>query len=730
MNSGIRTLRGAALAALALSTPVAAQQSAALTVDRIFASPEFRSATMPSVHWLADGLAFVDTRPAEGGGTDIVRIDVATGAVSVLASAATLAVDGTRLEVDGIELSADERRAVISTGTVPIWRRSYRATYYVLDFATKTLTPVSATHQRQMLAKLSPDGRTVAFVADSNIFVTDLATRAERRLTSDASAEVINGTTDWVNEEEFEFWDGYRWSPDSKRIAFWRFDQHRVPEFTLWNQNTLYPTPSPIRYPKAGEPNAVVSIGVVDVATGLRRWVDLGGDSTQYVPRMEWLGPDSLVIQRLPRRQNRVDVLVASATTGRTRTLLTDRDSAYVDVMAQPVWIEGGRRFLWVSDRSGWRQLFLYGRDGRLVRQVTKNGVDILDVAAVDEARGDVYVNVAGPGPTQRQLFRWSLDGRRSARVTSAPGTHTVSIGPGARFMVDEYSSASRPPRAAVVDLRTLSQRRVLASNDTLERRVAALGLRPLEFLKVPMPDGTLLDGWRIAPATFDSTKRYPVLLYVYGGPAAPTVNDAWGGSRYLWHQMLAQHGYIVMSVDNRGAAWRGREFRKVTQLHLGEHESRDQIDAARWLARQRWVDGARIGIWGWSYGGYMSALSAFTGGSVFKAAIAVAPVTDWRLYDTIYTERYMWLPGENAAGYAASAPLTHVGGLTANFLLVHGLTDDNVHAQNAIQLVDRLITARKPFELMLYPTGKHGISASNTPHLYDLLTRFVLEKL
>ena len=722
-------LRAALGAALVLAVPAAAQETA-LTVDRIFASPEFRSAPMPSVHWLADGLSFVDTRPANGGGTDIVRVDVATGAVSVMVDAAMLAVGGARLDVDGIELSADERRAVISTDVAHIWRRSYRATYYVLDFATKALTPVSTAHTLQMLAKLSPDGRMVAFVADSDLFVTDLATGAERRLTSDASAEVINGTTDWVNEEEFEFWDGYRWSPDSKRIAFWRFDQHRVPTFTLWNQNTLYPTASPIRYPKAGEPNAVVTIGVVDVASGKRRWVDLGGDSTQYVPRMEWLGADSLVIQRLPRRQNRVDVLLASATTGKTRTLLTDRDSAYVDVMAQPVWIEGGRRFLWVSDRSGWRQLYLYGRDGKLVRQLTKNGVDVLDVAGVDEARGDVYVNVAGPGPTQRQLFRWSLDGRRSARVTTAPGTHSVSIGPGARFMVDEHTAASRPARATVVDLRTLAERRVLADNDALEKKVGALGLRPLEFIKVPMPDGTLLDGWRIAPAGFDSTKKYPVLLYVYGGPAAPTVNDSWGGTRYLWHQLLAQHGYVVVSVDNRGAAWRGRDFRKVTQLHLGRHESRDQIDAARWLARQRWVDGARIGIWGWSYGGYMSSLSAFTGGSVFKAAIAVAPVTDWRLYDTIYTERYMWLPQENAAGYAEGAPLTHVDGLTANFLLVHGLTDDNVHAQNSIQLITRLIAARKPFELMFYPTGAHGISASNTPHLYDLLTRFVLEKL
>ena len=375
---------GAAVPALLLLATSAAAQDNALTVDRIFASAEFRSAPMPSVHWLADGLSFVDTRPAAGGGTDIVRVDVATGAVSVMVDAATLAVGGTRLDVDGIELSADERRAVISTGVAHIWRRSYRATYYVLDFATKALTPVSTAHRLQMLAKLSPDGRLVAFVADSDLFVTDLATGAERRLTSDASAEVINGTTDWVNEEEFEFWDGYRWSPDSKRIAIWRFDQHRVPTFTLFDQNTLYPTSHPIRYPKAGEPNAVVTIGVVDVAIGKRRGIDLGGDSTQYVPRMEWLGADSLVIQRLPRRQNRVDVLLASATTGKTRTLLTDRDSAYVDVMAQPVWIEGGRRFLWVSDRSGWRQLYLYGRDGKLVRQLTKNGVDVLDVTSPD----------------------------------------------------------------------------------------------------------------------------------------------------------------------------------------------------------------------------------------------------------------------------------------------------------------------------------------------------------
>jgi dipeptidyl-peptidase-4 len=448
---------------------------------------------------------------------------------------------------------------------------------------------------------------------------------------------------------------------------------------------------------------------------------------------MEWAGADSVIVQRMPRKQNRVDLLMLSAATGQGRTVLTDRDSAYVDVEGDAlVMLDGGERFLWRSDRSGWRQIYLFDRAGRQLAQITQDGMDVLEVAAVDEKRGEVYVVAAAPTPSQRQLYRVSLRARRApVRVTTQPGSHAPTIGPGARWMVDVHSTASQPATATLYELPSGRQVRALADNAKLRATLSALAVRAPEFFSVPMPDGTKLDAYRIVPANFDSTRKHPVLMYVYGGPASPTVNDSWGGSRYLWHQLLAQQGYVVVSVDNRGAAWRGRDFRKVTQYHLGMRESQDQIDAAKWLARQPWVDGARIGMWGWSYGGFMSAMSAFRGGELFRAALAVAPVTDWRLYDTIYTERFMWTPQENAEGYRESAPLAHAAGLTASFLVVHGTGDDNVHAQNTTQLANALQAAGKPFQMMLYPNRTHSISGGNTQaHLYDMMTRFVKERL
>jgi dipeptidyl-peptidase-4 len=435
----------------------------------------------------------------------------------------------------------------------------------------------------------------------------------------------------------------------------------------------------------------------------------------------------------MPRRQNQVDVLMASAATGRTRLVLTERDSAYVDVEDEGMrWINGDRQFLWRSDRSGWRQIYLYDRSGRLVRQVTRDGADVLGVAGVDEARGELYVTAAAPTPVQRQVFRYSLrTPGPGQQVTRQPGTHALSIGRGARFAVDRYSTAAQPTTVTLYELPAMTARRVLVDNAAAKQALAASGARPPEFFQLPLADGTRLDAFRIVPPDFDPAKKYPVLMYVYGGPASPTVSDAWGGTRELWHQSLAADGYVVVSVDNRGAAWRGTAFRKITQHRLGQIESQDQLDATRWLAAQPWVDPARVGIWGWSYGGYMTALTAARGGRLFKAAIAVAPVVDWGLYDTIYTERFMWTPQQNPEGYRRGAVLGYLDGLTARLLLVHGTGDDNVHPQNSIQLADRLQEAGKPFYMLLYPNRTHSISGGNASyHLYSSMSRFVNENL
>ena len=757
------TLLAAAL--VGVSLPLAAQQPVArgdtsLTIDAIFRRGDFASARLPSVHWLKDGRSYLDLEPNAAGGTDIVRVDVVSGASRVIADAkAIVGETGVPIEIEEITLSGDESKALLFHNSVPVWRANTRGVFHVLDFTTGKVIAVGRTNATktapgdtaqqpalgkrnepnflaeplrtglQMFAKFSPDGKQVAFVSDNDLYSTTLATGVTRRLTTDGSADIINGTTDWVYEEELDLRDAFRWSPDSKRIAYWRFDQSAVKSFPLVDEMTLYPTVFALRYPKAGERNSRVRVGVMTVATAKTTWMETGPDTGVYIPRMEWAGNDSVTIERLPRKQNRVDMLLASASTGGVRTLFTDTDSAYVDVQ-DILWINNGRQLLWLSDRSGWRQIFSFDRSGRQSRQLTQNGMDVISISAVDETRGEVYFVAAAPTPTQRQVYAASLTKAAVRRVTQDAGTHTITIGPGARWAVDRHSTANSPNTASVYELPSFTKRRVIADDASLRARIAALGMRT-EFFQLPMPDGTKLDAMRIVPTSFDSTANHPVLMYVYGGPASPTVSDAWGGSRELWHMMLAQRGYVVVSVDGRGSAWRGRDFRKITQYRLGMRETQDQIDAAKWIGAQRWADASRIGIWGWSFGGYMAAMGTMVGGNVFRLGLAVAPVTDWRLYDTIYTERMMWTPQANAAGYEETAPQSHVAGLTARFMLVYGTRDDNVHPQNSVQLANRLEAAGKQFQMLLYPNLTHSIGgASVQGHLYGSFTRFILENL
>jgi dipeptidyl-peptidase 4 len=715
------------LVALLTLSSVSAAQDARITIDRIFHRGDFRGAALPTVRWLSDGHSYVDIRPDSAGRTDIVRVDVASGATTVLASGAALG-----FTVEDVTPNADASKLLLFHNSVRVWRTNTRGVYHVFDVAAKRLIAISQRPGLQMFAKFSPDARQVAFGRDNNLFVADLATGDERQLTSDGSADVINGTTDWVYEEELGLRDAFRWSPDGKRIAYWRFDQSQIPTYALLDDSTLYPRVLSLRYPKAGERNSSVKFGVLDVASAQTHWLDVGPDTGIYIARAEWSTPDSLMIERLPRRQNQLDVLMVNATTGASRTVLTERDSAYVNV-EEPRWLDDGKQFLWLSDRDGWRQLYLYDRSGRVVRQVTADGADILGLVGVDTKAGTVYVTAASPNPTQRQVFRYSLKGGASTltRLTQSPGAHAMTIAPGARYAIDVHSTLADPPTATVYTLPAMTPGKTLVDNAALRSRLGSLGLRAPDFIHVPASDGTQLDGYRLAPPAFDSTHKYPVLMFVYGGPAAPTVVDQWGGRNYLWHEMLAEMGYVVVSVDNHGAAWRGREFRKMTQYHLGLRESQDQIDVARWLGSQSWGDATRIGIWGWSYGGYLTSLTAERGGPVFKMAIAVAPVTDWRLYDSIYTERYMWTPEDNAAGYDSSSVQNHVAGLRARLLLVHGTGDDNVHPQNSIQYAADLEAAGKPFYMLLYPNRTHAISGGNSQaHLFESLTQFVRDQL
>src|SRR6184192_871411 len=716
----------AVCAVIAFVEPLAAQgvQAPPLTVHAIWGSREYAS-DLVDITWMKDGKAYTTIEQDASGNTDLYQVDALTGTKQLLVRGADLVPPGggKPIVIEEYRFSGDGSKLLLFTNSARVWRQNTKGTFYVWDLAGKRLGPVSARPGYQQFAKFSPDGRKVGFVRDHNLYVTDLDTGAETALTTDGGENVINGTSDWVYEEELDLRDAFRWSPDGRRVAFWRLDQSAIRPFYLVDHDSLYPALVPVRYPKAGTTNSTVKIGVTEVATGRTSWVDLGSDKDVYVAAMDFAdSPQELWLTRLNRHQNRLDLMLADATTGAARVIMSDSDSAWVDAN-QPRWIAGGRQFLFVSEREGYDQVYLFNRDGSLVRRVTPGGWDVFELIGVDEQSKALYFTGAIDGPLGRPLLRVGLDGTGLTRISTEPGTHAVEFDPTFTRYVDTYSRAGVPP---VQTLRRANGTlvRTVADNAKLAAKVTALGLHRPEFLTVPTADGVQLNAWIIKPNGFDASRRYPLLMNVYGGPGSQTVTDSWGGANYLWHQLLARDGYLVASVDNRGTGGRGARFMKMTYLHLGRYETADQIAAARWFAGQTFVDPDRIGIWGWSYGGYMASRSMFLGRGVFKAALVVAPVTDWRFYDTIYTERYMRTPEENASGYDESASLAYADSLKGSLLLVHGTGDDNVHFQNSVRLVERLEGAGKQFDMRIYPNKTHAIAGGNTrENLYGLFT-------
>lgn len=708
-------------------------QESTLSVDSIWGSQHFSSSTI-AVRWVPDGNYYTETTANPDGGRDFVRVNAATGESEVLISGPQLVLDGESdpLTIESYQFSADGSRLLIFTNSVRVWRANTKGEFYVWDFSTARLMRTTHRDELQQFAKFSPDGNQVGFVSDNNLFVMDLRTGVETQVTSDGNENIINGTSDWVYEEELGLRDAFRISPDGRHVAFWRLDQTVIEPFYLIDETSLYPELSAVRYPKAGVENSEVRIGVTDLAgegvTGVT-WVDLGTESDIYVAQMGFVTDDELWLTRLNRHQNRIDLMLVDVNTGASRVVMTDSDEAWVDAQT-PTWIDGGRKFLYLSERDGYQHIYLFNREGSLERQLTSGEWDVRQLIGVDEENDVVYFISSADSPMERQLYRVGLNGRNSRRVSEGRGTHAVSFSPTYEYYVDSYSTITTP---TVQTLRNSNGDlvRVLAENETLRERVEELRLSDPEFITIPNRNGYDLNAFLIKPPDFDPSRTYPVLMYVYGGPGSQTVVDRWGGSRYLWHQMLAAQGYIVVSVDNRGTGGRGRDFKKLTYLNLGVAESDDQIAAAEYLASMPYVDGSKIGIWGWSYGGYMSSLSLFRGADVFRAAVAVAPVADWRLYDTIYTERYMRTPQENAQGYDVGAPITYADRLRGNFLVIHGTGDDNVHLQNTTQLIHALEEANRQFDMRLYPNKTHSIAGGTTRvNLYAYMTDWLWRNL
>lgn len=727
--------------------PAQAQLPAAVdtALHTIFASRTYLGDRAAPARWRDDGSHYTTLEPTGNGSTavGIVEYSAADGSRKVLVPAEMLRPQGSDapLPVEGYTWSKDGSHLLIFTNSKKVWRENTRGDFWVLNMRTRVLHRVGANTEPStlMFAKFSPDGSHVAYVHAGDLYVEPTDGGASTRLTSDATRTLVNGMSDWVYEEEFSLRDGFRWSPDSRHIAFWQFDMSGVRNFTLINDtDSLYPVTKEIQYPKAGTTNSAVRVGVVDVGGGPVVWARLAGDPRQnYVPWMEWADPAHVVIQHMNRLQNTDDLLLANIATGEPRNLLTERDSTWVNVVDDFAWLDRGQKFLWTSERDGWRHVYVGSRATGALQLVTPGAYDVISVAGVDEPHGWLYVIASPTNATQRYLYRVSLV-RPGApvRITPAtlPGTNSYSLSPNAQWAVHTYSTFDTPPVTDVVALPAHRSARTLVTNAALKSAVASLVQPPVEFFKVGVSDGATLDGWMLRPRNFDPHKKYPILVQVYGEPAAQTVVDRWGGSGMLWHRMLADLGYIVVSFDNRGTpAPKGREWRKVIYGAIGPMSSREQADAVRAFARTRpYADSSRVAIWGWSGGGSSTLNAMFRFPDVYKVGMAVAPVADQRLYDTIYEERYVGLPSTNAHGYDVGSPINFAQGLRGKLLVVHGSGDDNVHYQGTERLVNRLVSLGKEFDMMVYPNRTHCIceGAGTTLHVYSLLTRYLLTNL
>lgn len=745
----MRRIVSLTIAVLLLPMASAAAQQLPAPVDsmmhRLFASREFAGQRFGPARWIEEGAAYTTVERSEEveGASDIVRYETATGNRSVLVSASALIPEGdsTALGFDNYVWSPDNSRLLLFTNTERVWRQNSRGDYWVLDRNSGRLQQLGgdADQSTLMYAKFSPQGDRVAYVMKGDIYVERLSDGNITRLTTGADSLHVNGMSDWVYEEEFGLSDGFRWSPDGERIAFWHFDMTGVGTFLLINDtDSLYPFVIPIQYPKAGTTNSAVTAGVVSARGGEITWLDVPGDPRDdYLPWMEWAGEDEVMIQRVNRRQNTIDFLLASAANGDARTLFVERDSAWVDLVGEVPQLDGGGQLLWTSERDGWRRAYQVDRSRGSARRVTTGNFDMISVSHVDEDGGWLYYIAAPEAPTQRFLYRSRLNGRgQPERVTpaSAGGTHSYSISPNAKWALHSWSDFDTPSVTELVALPSHRVVRTLVANDTLKARVAPFVASKGTFFRVPVSEGVELDGWMIRPTDFDSTRKYPVLMYVYGEPAGQTVKDQWMGTSRLWYQAIADLGYIVASVDNRGTpSPRGREWRKVIYGAVGELGTREQADAVRTLTRTRgYLDSTRVAIWGWSGGGTSTLNAMFRYPDVYQVGMSVAPVPDQRLYDTIYQERYMGTPQDNLEGYKRGSPIWHAEGLEGSLLVVHGSGDDNVHYQGTERLVNRLVELGKQVDLMVYPNRSHCIceGRGTSLNVYSLVTRYLLTHL
>ena len=633
--------------------------------------------------------------------------------------------------IDSYTFDQAEKKILIATNTESIFRRSFTANYFVYDIAAKKLSKF--TDKAIQEPTFSSDGTKVAYAFENNLYVFDLLLNKETQITSDGKKNsVINGITDWVYEEEFAFVRAFDWNANGTKIAFVRFDETNVPEFSMdmYNQG-LYPTQAVFKYPKAGEKNADVSLHIYDLNSEKTQKIDLSNYTDFYIARLKWtIDQNVLSAQIINRHQDNLDVLFVDGNSGSKKVILNEKDKAYVDVTDNLTFLKDNS-FIWTSEKDGFNHIYYYDKTGKLKNQVTKGNWDVTTYYGFDEKNKTIYYQSVENGSINRDVYSISIDGKSKKRLSLKIGTNNATFSPNFQYFINTYSSATSAPYYSLNDSKTSQEIKKIQSNEAVEEKLAKYNVASKEFSTITTEKGHILNTWMIKPKDFDPNKKYPVFMFQYSGPGSQQVDNAWNGTDDYWFMMLAQKGYIVACVDGRGTGFKGAEFKKCTQKELGKYEVEDQIDAAKVFGKYTFVDKSRIGIFGWSFGGFMAANCVFQGADVFKSAIAVAPVTSWRYYDSIYTERYMQTPQENASGYDNNSPITHVNKLKGNFLLIHGTADDNVHVQNTMKMVEALIQANKQFDWAIYPDKNHGIYGGKTRlQLYTKMTNFILEKL
>jgi dipeptidyl-peptidase 4 len=698
-----------------------------ITIDDLTATKDtFKQRTVTGIRWANDGKFYTSIESNK-----VVKYDVSTG------QAVATVFDGS-LDIDDYSFSDDETKLLLSTDKESIYRRSWKANFYLYDVSTKATRKLS-NGGKQSYATFSADGSKVAFVRDNNLFVVNVNSLEEQQVTTDGKFNhIINGSTDWVYEEELTFAQAFYWSPDGKKIAWYRFDESGVKEYNLqkWNKGALYPTDYRYKYPKAGEPNSVVEIWVYDLSTGKMVKADTGTEKDIYIPRVMWTNdPNLLSVRRLNRLQNTLEILHVDAATGQSKVVLTEKSDTYYDIdyTDDLVYLRNGKQFLMASERSGYKHFYLCNMDGTALTPITSGSWEATHLVGIDEKNKTLYYLSTEGNYLNRTFYSIAFDGKKKTQLSKKDGSRTVNMSNDSQFYIDMVSNATEPLTVSLYRTKGNSLVKLLENNDDLRMKIVDYKIAPKEFFQYTAADGsTKVDGYILKPATANDGKKYPVLVFQYSGPRSNSVSNSFGGgANFFWHQMLVQKGIAVAVVDTRGTGSRGEKFTKQTYKQLGKFEAEDLVAAGNHLGTLPFIDKSRMGIWGWSYGGYTTALVMTKGAGTYKLGICGAPVTTWRYYDNIYTERFLQRPSDNPSGYDDNSPMTYAAKLQGKFLLIHGTGDDNVHFQNSVALEDALINAGKQFRSFYYPDQAHVFKgASANGHRFGLMTEFLLENL